>query len=167
MPRRSTTTSRRRPRPAGSAVTGTSRRGPQASVRPGLEPLDRRWHLARDAHEIEGLYRAVRGMSIARQQSYVHSHNEAPLRVATERYFPAANGPTMALRTCLFTNTPDEHFVIAVHPAAEQVVVACGFSGHGFKFVPVAGEILADLATDGSTRHPIALFDPRRPALTG
>jgi sarcosine oxidase len=42
------------------------------------------------------------------------------------------------------------------------VVVACGFSGHGFKFVPVLGEILADLALDGSTAHPIGLFDPAR-----
>ena len=40
--------------------------------------------------------------------------------------------------------------------------MACGFSGHGFKFVPVVGEILADLATTGTTPHPIALFDPRR-----
>jgi sarcosine oxidase len=40
--------------------------------------------------------------------------------------------------------------------------VACGFSGHGFKFVPVVGEILADLATCGATVHPITLFDPRR-----
>jgi sarcosine oxidase len=40
--------------------------------------------------------------------------------------------------------------------------VACGFSGHGFKFVPVIGEILADLITAGTTRHPIGLFDPRR-----
>ncbi|GAA3837876.1 hypothetical protein GCM10022403_083000 [Streptomyces coacervatus] len=42
------------------------------------------------------------------------------------------------------------------------MTVACGISGHGFKFVPVIGEILADLATEGSTGHPIALFDPRR-----
>ena len=45
------------------------------------------------------------------------------------------------------------------------MTVACGFSGHGFKFVPVVGEILADLATTGATKHPIDLFDPRRPAL--
>ena len=64
--------------------------------------------------------------------------------------------------TCMYTNTPDEHFVIARHPAHEQVIVACGFSGHGFKFAPVVGEILADLAADGGTSHPIALFDPRR-----
>ena len=47
------------------------------------------------------------------------------------------------------TRTPDHHFVIARHPAHEQVTVACGFSGHGFKFVPVVGEILADLASRG------------------
>ncbi|GAA0897460.1 N-methyl-L-tryptophan oxidase [Virgisporangium ochraceum] len=64
--------------------------------------------------------------------------------------------------TCMYTNTADEHFVIAPHPAHEHVTVACGFSGHGFKFVPVVGEILADLATEGSTRHPVALFDPGR-----
>ena len=43
-----------------------------------------------------------------------------------------------------------------------NVTVACGFSGHGFKFVPVVGEILADLAIDGVTGHPISLFDPKR-----
>ena len=44
----------------------------------------------------------------------------------------------------------------------ENITVACGFSGHGFKFVPVVGEILADLAIDGATGHPISLFDPKR-----
>ena len=45
------------------------------------------------------------------------------------------------------------------------MTVACGFSGHGFTFVPVVGESLADLAATGTTKHPIDLFDPRRPAL--
>jgi sarcosine oxidase len=62
----------------------------------------------------------------------------------------------------MYTTTPDEHFVIATHPEHAGVTVACGFSGHGFKFVPVVGEILADLATSGATAHPISLFDPRR-----
>jgi sarcosine oxidase len=78
---------------------------------------------------------------------------------------PTLPGRHLTSVTCMYTTTPDHHFVIAVHPHREQVTVACGFSGHGFKFVPVVGEILADLATDGSTRHPIDLFDPRRPAL--
>ena len=63
---------------------------------------------------------------------------------------PDLPGTFLKAVTCMYTNTPDEHFVIARHPRHEQVVVACGFSGHGFKFVPVVGEILADLATDGA-----------------
>jgi glycine/D-amino acid oxidase-like deaminating enzyme len=57
---------------------------------------------------------------------------------------------------------PDQHFVVGTHPQHPEVTVACGFSGHGFKFVPVVGEVLADLVTTGSTPHPIGLFDPRR-----
>jgi sarcosine oxidase len=71
----------------------------------------------------------------------------------------------LAAVACMYTTTPDQHFVIGTHPKHERVTVACGFSGHGFKFVPVVGEILADLALTGATQHPIALFDPRRPAL--
>lgn len=75
---------------------------------------------------------------------------------------PALDGPCVHSATCMYSNTPDQHFVIARHPDTTNVTVACGFSGHGFKFVPVVGEILADLATTGTTEHPIALFDPRR-----
>jgi sarcosine oxidase len=67
----------------------------------------------------------------------------------------------------MYSNTPDHHCVVARHPRHDRVTVACGFSGHGFKFVPVVGEVLADLATTGTTAHPIELFDPRRPALAG
>ena len=77
---------------------------------------------------------------------------------AIARYFPAANGPTMALRTCMFTNTPDEHFILDVLPEYPQVVVASPCSGHGFKFASVIGEILADLAQSGETRHDIELL---------
>ena len=79
---------------------------------------------------------------------------------------PTLPGQFLTAATCMYTTTPDEHFVIAQHPEHPQVSVACGFSGHGFKFVPVVGEILADLATTGSTAHPIGLFDPSRPALS-
>ena len=75
---------------------------------------------------------------------------------------PDLSGTFVRAAACMYTNTPDEHFVIARHPGHENVVVACGFSGHGFKFVPVVGEILADLAVDGRTRHPIGLFAPGR-----
>ena len=65
-------------------------------------------------------------------------------------------------QVCMYTVTPVRHFVIDVHPAFPQVSVACGFSGHGFKFASTVGEILADLAEKGSTRHDIALFSARR-----
>ncbi|WP_052849993.1 N-methyl-L-tryptophan oxidase [Streptomyces avicenniae] len=75
---------------------------------------------------------------------------------------PTLPGRALRAVTCMYTTTPDEHFVIAPHPAHQAVTVACGFSGHGFKFVPVVGEILADLALTGATAHPIDLFRPDR-----
>jgi len=93
--------------------------------------------------------------------------DEALLRQFADRYFPQGNGPTMALRACMFTNTPDEHFIIDHHPAHKQVVVASPCSGHGYKFCSVIGEILADLATgDGSTEHDIGFLRLARPALS-
>ena len=91
-----------------------------------------------------------------------HPRDEQVLREFTERYMPDAAGPTMALKACMFTNTPDEHFVIGKHADHSNVSVAAGFSGHGFKFASVVGEILADLVTEGETAHDISLLDPRR-----
>jgi len=85
--------------------------------------------------------------------------DEDLLRCFAERYFPAGAGATMALRTCMFTNTPDEHFILDHHPDHPQVVLASPCSGHGYKFCSVIGEILADLATgDGTTRHGIGFL---------
>ena len=87
-----------------------------------------------------------------------HASDERVMRDGIRLYFPDADGPTMAMKTCLFTNSPDEHFIIDRHPELPQVAVAAGFSGHGFKFCSVVGEILADLAVDGSTRWDLDLF---------
>ncbi len=95
----------------------------------------------------------------------VHAEEVDVIAAHLRGVLPALPGRLLHAAACMYTTTPDEHFVIAVHPAHEQVAVACGFSGHGFKFVPVVGEILADLAMNGTTPHPIALFDPARPAL--
>jgi sarcosine oxidase len=84
--------------------------------------------------------------------------DEQVLRSFAERYFPLAAGPTMALRACLFTNTPDEHFLLDVHPDHPQVAIASPCSGHGFKFSSVVGEIMAELAERGETRHDIGTF---------
>ena len=75
---------------------------------------------------------------------------------------PLLPGRFLRAVACMYTNTPDQHFVVAPHPRHPQVVVACGFSGHGFKFAPVIGEVLADLALSGATAHPVSLFDPAR-----
>ena len=88
----------------------------------------------------------------------VHAEDEAILRQAVRRYFPLAAGELMDRKTCIYTNTPDEHFMIGVLPGHPQVSVAAGFSGHGFKFASAIGEIMADLAQNGETGHDINLF---------
>jgi sarcosine oxidase len=88
----------------------------------------------------------------------VAPRDETMIRWFAERYLPDGAGPTMALKTCLFELSPDEHFLIDRHPETEAAVVGAGFSGHGFKFCSVVGEILADLVLDGRTHHDIELF---------
>lgn len=77
-------------------------------------------------------------------------------------HLPAARPPATEHAVCLYTMSPDGHFVVGPHPDAAQVVVAAGFSGHGFKFASVVGEILADLALDGRTALPIGFLAPGR-----
>ncbi len=73
-----------------------------------------------------------------------------------------ASAPVDRASVCLYTNTPDQNFLIGRYPGAGSVLLAAGFSGHGFKFAPVVGEVLADLALLGSTEQPIGVFDPGR-----
>ncbi len=87
----------------------------------------------------------------------VHAKDETLLRAFAERYFPEGAGRTADMVVCMFTNTPDEHFLLDTLPGAPQVSLAAGFSGHGFKMASVIGEVMADLAQKGETRHDIAL----------
>ena len=73
-----------------------------------------------------------------------------------------ASGPLLTLKSCMFTNAPDGHFLIDLHPEYPQVSYASACSGHGFKFGSVIGEILADLAQYRQTRHNIELFTHSR-----
>lgn len=82
----------------------------------------------------------------------------ADCRDFLRRHLPQAAGPLRRGKVCLYTVTPDHHFVIDVHPRYPQVAIACGFSGHGFKFASVVGEVLADLAEKGRTELPIGRF---------
>jgi sarcosine oxidase len=84
--------------------------------------------------------------------------DENLLRSFAARYLPEGAGRALTMKVCMFTNTPDEHFLIDLHPELPQVVVGAGFSGHGYKFCSVVGEILADLVVDGGTRHDTTLF---------
>jgi glycine/D-amino acid oxidase-like deaminating enzyme len=84
------------------------------------------------------------------------------LRTVLDRYLPGASGPELRRITCLEAYTADDHFVIDRHPAHPQVLLGCGFSGRGFKFGPTTGEILADLAISGTTRHDIAFLAATR-----
>jgi sarcosine oxidase len=97
----------------------------------------------------------------------VHDEEIDFIRSYVARYVPTLDGELLYAKTCMYTNTPDEHFVISAHPEHPQVAIAAGFSGHGFKFCGVVGEILADLVTEGETDHPIDLFSPTRLATRG
>jgi sarcosine oxidase len=68
---------------------------------------------------------------------------------------------------CMYTMTPDTHFVVDRHPEHPQVVFAAGLSGHGFKFTSVLGEVLSQLALDGRTPWPIEFLSLNRPSLQG
>jgi monomeric sarcosine oxidase len=84
------------------------------------------------------------------------------VRAFVQKFIPQGDGPVNEARICLYTMTPDEHFVIDRHPAYPHVVFGAGFSGHGFKFGILIGRILADLAIHGNTPHDISLFSIKR-----
>jgi monomeric sarcosine oxidase len=85
----------------------------------------------------------------------LHDADRAPVETFLKRHLPAAQTPCREFSVCLYTMSPDEHFIVDRHPQQEQVVFAAGLSGHGFKFTPVLGAALADLTIDGTTNLPI------------
>ena len=98
----------------------------------------------------------------------VHPADEQTVRDFCAHHLPAANGRLLETRVCMYTNTPDDHFIIDFAPSDRRVVVASPCSGHGFKFSNVVGRICADLAADGGTDFEIRFlsldrFGQRRP----
>jgi glycine/D-amino acid oxidase-like deaminating enzyme len=92
----------------------------------------------------------------------VHRDDESALRRFMQRHLPQVDGePTRGI-VCIYTLTPDRHFIIDLHPRHANVAIAGGFSGHGFKFASLVGEILADLSERGTTPLPIEMFSTRR-----
>lgn len=88
--------------------------------------------------------------------------DEAPLSAFVAEVLPDLVPRPVRASVCMYTNTPDEHFVVGPAPGMPGVTVLGGFSGHGFKFAPLLGEVAADLALDGRTDHPIDGFSPLR-----
>ena len=85
-----------------------------------------------------------------------------PIAEALEQWMPDAAQTLREAKPCMYTLTPDEHFVIDQHPGHANLILCGGFSGHGFKFAPVVGEIGAELALDGGSRHDIEFLSLRR-----
>jgi sarcosine oxidase len=88
--------------------------------------------------------------------------DEQELRTFLQRFMPEADGPFLAMRVCMYTSTPDQDFIVDRHPRHANVVMACGFSGHGFKFAQVIGAALADLALHGRSALPIGFLSLAR-----
>ncbi|MCY4536207.1 MAG: N-methyl-L-tryptophan oxidase [Bryobacterales bacterium] len=93
-----------------------------------------------------------------------HPEDEALLREGITSYFPEADGPTRRTAACIFTNTPDGHFILDRLPDDGDVFVAAGFSGHGYKFCSVIGKLMAEFCQDRSPEWDIDRFrlSPRR-----
>lgn len=92
----------------------------------------------------------------------VHDDDATIVGGALEDWLEGAAGSYLRGRVCTYTLTPDGNFIIDKHPNDPTVTIACGFSGHGYKFCPVVGEIVADLALDGATRHDIGFLGINR-----
>lgn len=88
--------------------------------------------------------------------------DESGVRAFVRAHVPEAEGPLLGARVCMYTNTPDDHFVVGAHPSVPRVLCGAGFSGHGFKLAPVVGDILADHVERGGSDRDGGLFDPRR-----
>jgi sarcosine oxidase len=95
-------------------------------------------------------------------QRVVTPDEAAPLLEFLSTRIPALGPAVCAAVPCMYTTTPDEHFILGFAPGDQHVVVCSPCSGHGFKFVPVIGEVVADLVASGGTRFDISLFDPAR-----
>lgn len=81
----------------------------------------------------------------------IPASEEKKLRQFLKKYIPSAGQQVIQTKQCLYTYSPDSHFIIDYLPGFDKkVAIACGFSGHGFKFVPVVGEVLAEMVVRGS-----------------
>jgi glycine/D-amino acid oxidase-like deaminating enzyme len=88
--------------------------------------------------------------------------DRAPVEAFLRTHIPSAKVPCTEHAVCLYTMSPDEHFIVDRHPADERIVFAAGLSGHGFKFTAVLGKALAEMAMDGATELPVEFLSLKR-----
>lgn len=109
--------------------------------------------MLRGPHQREGLKlaRHARGSSIEPDDPSRDPRpgDEQTFRPCLRRWMPEADGPTLSTAVCVYENSPDGHFIIDRHPQWPNAIVACGFSGHGFKFASVVGEVVAGMVEGG------------------
>jgi sarcosine oxidase len=96
----------------------------------------------------------------------VHAAEITELSAVLARFLPDAAGPAIDAYTCLYTMSSDEDFIVGALPQAPNCVVATGCSGHAFKFVPVLGQILADLTLGQTPAYDIEFLSPSRSGVT-
>ncbi|MGC4378521.1 N-methyl-L-tryptophan oxidase [Fictibacillus sp. Mic-4] len=98
----------------------------------------------------------------ANREFGIYPEDEGDVRSFLERFLPNASGRLKQGKVCLYTLTPDEHFIIDRHPQYSHVIVASGFSGHGFKFSSAVGEALSEMITKGKAKHDLSMFSLTR-----
>jgi sarcosine oxidase len=95
----------------------------------------------------------------------IHSEDTAPIAAFIAQHIPGLKTEPARHSVCMYTLTPDRHFIVDSHPQYENVTIGAGFSGHGYKFTTVLGQAMADLSLDGKTEHPIEFLSINREAL--
>ncbi len=115
----------------------------------------------------DGIKAAFHGLGDLTDAQHVNraidlSRDVQPIAREMEKWMPGAAKTFREAKACMYTLTPDGHFVIDRHPEYADLFLCGGFSGHGFKFAPVVGEIAAELALDGGSRHDIEFLSLRR-----
>ncbi|MEW6298487.1 MAG: N-methyl-L-tryptophan oxidase [Thermodesulfobacteriota bacterium] len=130
------------------------------------------WELP-SGHSVYGIPDLGRGVKVGRHHGgevttaetvrrRVEPDEVRHMRALLAQYLPAANGDLLDAAVCLYTNTPDTHFVLDRHPACPAVWLVSPCSGHGFEFASVIGEVTADLFTTGATPYDLSLFRVQR-----
>lgn len=113
-----------------------------------------------------GVHHGGRTQTASTLDRQVSPSEDAEIFDLLRRFVPFAKGSVISRAVCMYTNTPDEHFIVDRHPGVSELLVVSACSGHGFKFASVIGEIVADLITTGVSKFDLSPFSISRFANT-